>query len=188
VDLKAFSEDFYWRVTKGHLQPVLETLSYLKRETGVWLEITNLMIPGENDSPAEIEAMTRWIVEHLGPDVPLHFTAFHPDYKMTDKPATPQETLVRSREIARKIGIHHVYLGNVPDAEHASTYCHGCGALTIGRRGYVISDWNLNDDGACSNCGAPLAGVFDGPPGDWGSRRLPVRLRDFAAGKRAARA
>ena len=182
VDLKAFSEDFYWRLTKGRLQPVLETLRYLRRETGVWLEITNLMIPGENDSGAEIEAMTRWIVEHLGPDVPLHFTAFHADYKMTDKPPTPHSTLVRAREIARRNGINHVYLGNVADAERASTFCHGCGALAIGRRGYAISDWQLNDDGACNECGAPLAGVFDGPPGDWGARRRPVRLKDFAAG------
>ncbi len=181
VDLKAFTEDFYHRITGSHLEPVLETLVYLKHETEVWFEITNLMIPGENDSPAEIEAMTRWIVDNLGPDVPLHFSAFHPDWKMRDKPRTPHATLRMARRIALETGLRYVYLGNVHDADADSTYCHGCGKLIIGRDWYQLEAWSLSDDGRCRDCGTACAGVFDGPPGAWGRKRLPVRLRDFAA-------
>ncbi len=174
VDLKAFSEEFYWKVTKGHLQPVLDTLKYLKHETDVWFEITTLLIPGENDSPAEIEAMTQWIAEHLGPDVPLHFTAFHPDYRMRDKAATPHQTLIEARRIAMKNGLRYVYVGNVNDLGRQSTYCACCGERLIGRDWHRLSEWRLDPSGACLSCGTRLAGVFEAQPGDWGARRLPV--------------
>jgi pyruvate formate lyase activating enzyme len=180
VDLKGFTERFYKQVCAGHLQPVLDTLVYLKHHTDVWFEITTLLIPGENDSDAELEAMTQWVVEHLGPDVPLHFTAFHPDWKMTDKPPTPPATLARARRIALKNGVRYAYTGNVHDQEGGGTYCHRCGQKLIGRDWYVLTDWQLTDDGHCSSCGAACAGVFDGPPGSWGPKRLPVRLRHFA--------
>ncbi len=159
---------------------MLETLVYLKHETRVWFEITTLLIPGENDSEAEIEELTQWVVERLGPDVPLHFTAFHPDWKMTDTPRTPPATLTRARRIARDNGVRYAYTGNVHDPDGGSTYCHRCGETVIGRDWYVLGAWGLTDDGRCASCGAPCAGVFDGPPGDWGPRRLPVRLSDFA--------
>jgi pyruvate formate lyase activating enzyme len=180
VDLKAFTERFYARVCSGQLQPVLETLVYLKHETQVWFEITTLLIPGENDSEAEIEELTQWVVERLGPDVPLHFTAFHPDWKMTDKPNTPAATLMRARGIALKNGVRYAYTGNVHDLESGSTYCHQCKERVIGRDWYVLGAWGLTGDGRCASCGATCAGVFDGPPGDWGPRRLPVRLGDYA--------
>ncbi len=179
VDLKAFTDRFYWKICGGHLGPVLETLVYLRNETDIWLELTTLLIPGENDSAAEIDDMTRWIVEHLGPDVPLHFTAFHPDWKMLDTPRTPIETLTRSRGIAIGNGMHHVYTGNVHDYNGSSTYCHGCGELLIGRDWYELSGWKLAMDGArarCASCGAQIAGVFEAEPGSWGSRRRPVRI------------
>jgi pyruvate formate lyase activating enzyme len=176
VDLKAFTEDFYSRVCAGHLQPVLDTLEYLKRETEVWFEITNLLIPGKNDSAEEVDAMTRWIVQRLGPDVPIHFTAFHPDYKMLDTPPTPPETLTRAREIALANGIRHAYTGNVFDADGGSTYCPGCGERVIERDWYTLGEYRLTDDGRCVTCGARLPGVFDSAPGRWGRRRLPVRL------------
>jgi pyruvate formate lyase activating enzyme len=182
VDLKAFSESFYHRVCSGHLAPVLETLEYLKHETDVWFEITTLLIPGANDSPAEIEAASRFVVERLGPDIPWHFTAFHPDYRMLDRPHTPPETLRRARQIAREHGIRHVYTGNVHDREGQSTYCAGCGELVIGRDWYTLDAWNLDDEGGCLGCGTRLPGVFDGPPGTWGARRLPVRLSGTVLG------
>jgi len=180
VDLKAFSEDFYRKVCNGELAAVLETLVYLKRETNVWFEITTLLIPGENDSEAEIEAETQWIAENLGPDVPLHFSAFHPDWKMLDKTATPPATLARARAIAVKNGLRYVYTGNVHDPAGASTYCHGCGGLLIERDWYELGRWNLAADGRCRSCGAVCAGVFEESPGAWGRRRQPVRLCDFA--------
>ena len=181
VDLKAFTEAFYWRLCGGHLEPVLETLKYLKHETQVWFELTTLLIPGENDSDAEIEAMTQWVVSELGPDVPMHFTAFHPDWKMTDTPPTPAATLTRARRIALRNGVRYAYTGNVHDPEGDSTYCHHCGQKLIGRDWYVLSTWNLDEHGACKKCGTSCAGVFEAKPGTWGSRRQPVRLRDFAA-------
>jgi pyruvate formate lyase activating enzyme len=181
VDLKAFTEQFYKQITVGHLQPVLDTLEYLKKETNVWFEITTLLIPGENDSEKEIEELTQWVMEHLGPDVPLHFTAFHPDFKMLDKPSTPSSTLTRARRIAMKNGLRYAYTGNVHDEEGGSTYCHHCGRKLIGRDWYVMTDWHLTDDGLCLSCGTPCAGVFEGPPGNWGAKRLPVRLKDFAS-------
>jgi len=181
VDLKGFTDDFYHRVCGGHLQPVLETLEYLAHETPVWLEITNLLIPGVNDSDDEIDALSRWVAERLGPDVPLHFTAFHPDWKMLDHPPTPPATLTRARRIALANGVRYAYTGNVHDEEGGSTLCHACGERLIGRDWYVLTDWNLTPEGNCAACGTPCAGRFAGPPGTWGPRRLPVRLRDFAA-------
>jgi pyruvate formate lyase activating enzyme len=181
VDLKAFSEDFYRRTCSGHLEPVLDTLRYLRRETGVWLEITTLLIPGENDSDAELEAASAWVARELGPEVPWHFTAFHPDYRMLDRPATPPETLSRARRIARSHGLRYVYTGNVRDPEGGSTWCHACGALLVGRDGYRLTAWALEAGGRCRACGAPCPGVFESAPGDWGPRRQPVRLAQAAA-------
>jgi pyruvate formate lyase activating enzyme len=178
VDLKAFTDEFYHGICAGRLHPVLETLEYLVHETSVWLEITNLMIPGLNDAPEETDAMTRWIVEHLGPDVPVHFTAFHPDWKLRGRPPTPPETLTRAREIARANGVRYAYTGNVHDGAGQSTYCHACGAVLIERDWYELGAWRLDEHGRCAACGARCAGVFDGVPGRWGARRLPVRLRD----------
>ncbi len=176
VDLKAFSEDFYHRVCGGRLQTVLDTLVHLKRETEVWFELTTLLIPGENDSDAEIHRASDWILENLGPDVPWHFTAFHPDYRMLDKPPTPAATLQRARAIARGHGVRHVYTGNVHDPEGQSTRCHACGALLIERDGYRLGVWRLAADGRCQACGMRCPGVFEAAPGHWGSRRLPVHL------------
>ncbi len=176
VDLKGFTDGFYHDICAGHLEPVLETLEYLKLETDVWFEITNLLIPGLNDSNAEIDAMTRWVVERLGPDVPMHFTAFHPDWKMRDRPPTPPETLTRARRIATDNGVRHAYTGNVHDPEGGSTYCPSCGELLIERDWFVLGTWNLAEDGRCRACGAACAGVFEREPGAWGARRLPVRL------------
>jgi pyruvate formate lyase activating enzyme len=177
VDLKAFSDDFYRQICAGRLQPVLDTLQYLRHDTDVWLEITNLLIPGLNDAPAETDAMTRWIVEHLGPDVPVHFTAFHPDWKLQDRPPTPPATLTRAREIALANGIRHAYTGNVHDAEGQSTRCHACDAVLIERDWYELGAWRLDDRGRCAACGEPCAGVFEGAPGRWGARRLALRMR-----------
>jgi pyruvate formate lyase activating enzyme len=177
IDLKAFSDDFYRKVCGGRLDPVLETLRYLKHETEVWFEITTLLIPGENDSEAEIHAASRWISENLGPDVPWHFTAFHPDYRMLDRDRTPADALRRARETARSHGIRYVYTGNVRDRTGGSTFCHECGERLIERDGYLLNQWSLSADGCCRGCGAPCAGVFESTPGDWGARRLPVRLR-----------
>jgi pyruvate formate lyase activating enzyme len=181
VDLKAFTEDFYRKITGSALQPVLDTLVYLVNETDVWLELTTLLIPGENDSDAELDAMTAWVRENLGPDVPMHFTAFHPDFKMRDKPSTPHATLLRARDIARRNGINYAFVGNVHDADASSTYCPGCGAKVIGRDWYSLGEWKLTDDGHCQGCGTTIAGVFDGPPEHWGGRRQPVRMAEFAA-------
>ena len=180
VDLKAFTEKFYHELCTADLSRVLDTLKYLKHETDVWFEITDLLIPGENDSEAEIDMMTRWVVENLGRDVPVHFSAFHPDWKMMDKPRTPKETLVRARKIAMENGILHAYTGNVHDPEGDATYCHSCGDLLIGRDWYELSTWKLsfegNYTGNCGSCGTPVAGVFDGPPGNWGRKRVPIRF------------
>ena len=179
VDLKGFTERFYHDICGGSLAAVLETLQYLRHETDVWFEITNLIIPGENDADAELEGMTAWIVEHLGSDVPVHFTAFHPDYRMLDRPPTPPEPLSRARRIARANGLHHAYTGNVHDEDGGSTTCTGCGQRLIGRDWYVLTHWGLDETGACTECGTRLAGHFDGPPGTWGAKRQPVRLADF---------
>ena len=176
VDLKAFTEDFYKHVCGGKLASVLETLEYLRHETDVWFELTTLLIPGMNDGDDELDRMTSWVVEHLGPDVPMHFTAFHPDFKLMDRPPTPPETLTRARRIAKANGVHHAYTGNVHDTEGGTTWCSGCGGLLIERDWYVLGRYRLTDDGRCPDCGTPCPGVLAGRPGTWGARRIPVRM------------
>jgi pyruvate formate lyase activating enzyme len=175
VDLKAFTEDFYHRLCYAQLQPVLDTLVYLRRETDVWFEVTTLLIPGENDSRGELDRASDWFAANLGPDVPWHFTAFHPDFKMLDKPRTPPAILTRAREIARAKGLKHVYTGNVHDHTGGSTWCPACGALLIERDWYELGAYNL-DGNRCRACGSEIAGRFERQPGTWGARRLPVRL------------
>ena len=182
VDLKGFTEAFYRDVCAAELEPVLDTLRYLKHETDVWFELTTLLIPGLNDDDDELDAMTRWVVDALGPDVPMHFTAFHPDYKMLDRPPTPAATLSRARRIALSNGVRYAYTGNVHDEAGGMTYCHNCGERLIGRDWYVLTAWNLTGDGRCLRCGTACAGVFDGPPGHWGARRQPVRLQNYELG------
>ncbi len=180
IDLKGFSEDFYRKLTGGHLQPVLDTIEYAVNETNCWVELTTLLIPGHNDSEAEITRMVDWIVEHCGADVPLHFTAFHPDFRMLDVPPTPPETLQQARKIAMNAGLHYVYTGNVLDPAGQATYCPGCKQPVIGRAGYDITQWQIKE-GCCTHCGTRIAGVFEDHPGNWGSRRLPIRLQQQMA-------
>jgi pyruvate formate lyase activating enzyme len=184
IDLKGFTERFYKNLCSARLAPVLETLDYLKHETDVWFEITTLLIPGENDEPAEIEALSRWVMDRLGPDVPLHFTAFHPDWKMLDKSPTPATTLKTARRIALDAGLRYVFTGNIHDPAGQSTYCHACGSVLIGRDWYELSTWNLTADGCCASCQTPCAGLFEEGAGHWGRRRLPVRLMDTAVAVR----
>jgi pyruvate formate lyase activating enzyme len=171
VDLKGFTEHFYKKLCFASLAPVLETLVYLKRETKVWFEITTLLIPGQNDSEAEVDQLCGWVLEHLGPEVPLHFTAFHPDFKLTELAGTPASTLVRARTQARNAGLRHVYTGNVHDTVGQSTYCAGCDTLLIERDWYRLGAFRL-EHGRCPKCDARLAGSYDARPGDWGPRRL----------------
>ncbi|MBI2168793.1 MAG: AmmeMemoRadiSam system radical SAM enzyme [Actinobacteria bacterium] len=182
VDLKAFTQDFYKHVCGGDLQPVLDTLVYLRHETDVWFEITTLLIPGHNDSDAELHAECEWIAEHLGDDVPVHFTAFHPDFKMMDIERTPAATLTRARDIARSKGLKYVYTGNVHDSDGGSTYCPGCGRRVVERDWYVLGEYHLDGEGRCESCGAQIPGVFAGPPGTWGRQRIPVRLSSRSEG------
>ncbi len=181
VDLKAFTERFYEKRCAGKLAPVLDTLKYLVHETKVWTEITTLLIPGENDGDDELDALTRWVAKELNPDVPLHFTAFHPDYHMLDKAPTPIETLRRARRIGLNNGLHHVYIGNVRDPGREATICPTCGARLIGRDRYEITAYRLDADGRCLACGTKLAGVFAEKAGTWGARRLPVAIERYAA-------
>ena len=174
VDLKAFTDHFYHTLCGAHLQPVLETLEYIKHETDVWLELTTLLIPGQNDSEAETQKMTQWVVEHLGSDVPMHFSVFHPDWKMRNISSTPHETVLKARQIALNNGVHHVYVGNMHNKQADSTYCHHCGALLIGRDWYQLEDWKLTEDGKCPACGTTCAGVFEKQPGSWGAKRVTV--------------
>jgi pyruvate formate lyase activating enzyme len=178
IDLKAFTEDFYHRITGSHLKNVLETLSYLKHETDVWFEITNLVIPGENDSDKEFNEMTEWIVKELGSDVPLHFSAFHPDWKMRDKPRTTLQTLQKARSIAIMNGLHYVYTGNVHDPAGDTTYCYECGEELIIRDWYEIKGWSMNQAGECPKCHTLCVGVFEPEHGKWGSKRVPIRIND----------
>ncbi|MEE8388013.1 MAG: AmmeMemoRadiSam system radical SAM enzyme [Acidiferrobacterales bacterium] len=180
IDLKGFTEEFYFKLTGAHLQPVLDTLKYIQHETDVWLEITTLLIPGRNDSDDELDAMTRWVVENLGSEVPIHFSAFHPDWKMMDVPHTPPSTLTRARDIAIKNGVRYAYVGNVHNPDADSTWCYHCGEKLIGRDWYVLSDWNITKEGNCMFCQTPVAGVFEEKPGNWGARRQAVRLQNFA--------
>ncbi|QKO23142.1 AmmeMemoRadiSam system radical SAM enzyme [Rhodoferax sp. BAB1] len=176
VDLKAFSDDFYFRLTGSHLQPVLDTLVYLRHETQVWFEITTLLIPGHNDSDEEITAMSRWIMRELGPDVPLHFTAFHPDHKMPDVPATPASTLIRARRIALDHGLHYVYTGNVRNAEGDTTFCPHCRQSLIERDWHRIANYRLRPDGRCPHCDTAIAGRFAEQAGNFGRRRIPIAI------------
>ena len=178
VDLKAFTDEFYVKLTGAHLAPILSTLKFLKHETEVWFEITTLLIPGKNDSDAELEAMCAWIARELGPDVPLHFSAFHPDWKMTDVPATPAATLARARRIGQNRGLHYVYTGNVHDAEGGTTYCPHCGAALIVRDWYNILNYRVSQDGRCRECGGAVAGRFQAfdIKQQFGQKRMPVRL------------
>lgn len=175
VDLKAFTDRFYYKICGGHLAPVLETLQYIKHETDTWLELTTLLIPGENDSTDELDAMSRWVVEELGPDVPMHFTAFHPDWKMRDIASTPAATLRRAREIAMANGVRYAYMGNVHDPAGSSTWCHSCGELLIERDWHRLGKWGIDPKGCCASCGACVAGFFDEQPGQGVTR--PVRVR-----------
>lgn len=189
VDLKGFTDDFYRQYCAGRLQPVLDTLRWIARESKVWLEITNLLIPQANDAPDDIKRMCQWIVEELGPDVPLHFSAFHPDFKLTDRGPTPMPTLLAAYDIARQAGISYTYTGNVIDHQRQHTYCPGCGRAVIERNGYDILSYALQvgrlskssyETGRCAFCQTPIAGRFEDAPGSWGSRRLPVRIDSYA--------
>ncbi len=177
VDLKAFTEEFYFRLTGAHLAPVLDTLRYLRHETDVWLEITTLLIPGRNDSDDELYQLSKWVAAELGPDVPLHFTAFHPDWKMRDIPPTPPQTLSRARTIALGEGLHYVYTGNVHDTEGGTTFCPGCGGALIVRDWHQILVYRVSPDGRCTGCGAPLAGRFARFDGQFGRRRMPIAIQ-----------
>jgi pyruvate formate lyase activating enzyme len=176
IDLKGFTDEFYVKLTGAHLQPVLDTLAYVHHETNCWLEITTLLIPGHNDSDAELTALTKWVAQELGADVPLHFSAFHPDWKMTDVSPTPASTLTRARRIALDNGLHYVYTGNVHDLEGGTTYCASCHAPLIVRDWYKINQYNVTENGACAQCGASLAGRFGKFSHPFGPRRIPVYM------------
>jgi pyruvate formate lyase activating enzyme len=186
IDLKAFTEEFYEKVTFSRLPVVLETLEYLAT-TGVWFEITTLLIPGHNDSDDEVARQCAWLAEHLGPDVPLHFSAFHPDFKMRDVPPTPPRTLRRARRIALAHGLRYVYTGNIHDPAGQTTLCPSCGAAVVERDWYVMRRYRLTDHGTCVHCGHQIPGVYDGPAGTWGARRLPVTITDSGTGRGDAR-
>ncbi len=177
VDLKSFREDFYNDLTGGRLDPVKETLQWLAGETDVWLEITNLIVPGANDSPDELREMCDWIVDSLGPDVPLHFSAFHPDFKLTDRDPTPPETLLLAHNLAVEAGLRYVYTGNIHDPRRQSTLCPACQGVVIERNGYLLGKYSL-DGNVCRHCKAQIAGRFDARPGNWGTKRMPVRISD----------
>jgi pyruvate formate lyase activating enzyme len=175
IDLKAFTDDFYRHLCGARLGPVLDTLEWLA-EQDVWLEVTTLLLPDLNDSDAELHLMADWFAEHLGADVPWHFTAFHPDYRMADHPATPPATLFRARRIAMQHGMRYVYTGNVHDVDGGTTTCAACHTEVVIRDWHRIEQYALTDDGRCLQCGAQVPGVFDGPVGQWGGRRRPLRL------------
>jgi pyruvate formate lyase activating enzyme len=176
VDLKAFTDGFYEKLCYAELERVKETLLYLKHGTDVWFEITTLLIPGHNDSPEEIDRLCDWVSSAIGPDVPLHFTAFHPDFRMRDVPRTPPGTLHRAREQAKRHGIHHVYTGNVHDSEGQSTYCSSCSGRVIERNWYSLGAYEL-DGNRCRACDAVLPGVYPaGGPGNWGPKRRRLHI------------
>ena len=187
VDLKAFTDDFYRRLCNAHIEPVLDTIRWLVHETDVWVELTNLVIPGENDSRDELTQMCNWIVEELGPDVPLHFSGFHPDFELLHLPPTPLSTLLMARDIAQKAGINYAYTGNVLDPETQATYCPSCGEMVIERSGYTIGSYHLKVDAEdpsgsahCRKCGEAIAGHYGPVPGNWGSRRHPVQIGNYS--------
>ena len=178
VDLKAFTDEFYFKQTGAHLQPVLDTLTYLKHETDVWFEITTLLIPGKNDSDEELTAMCAWLRKELGRDVPIHFSAFHPDHKMLDTPATPASTLIRARDIALRAGLDYVYTGNVHHREGDTTFCPNCDSALIERDWYQINGYRLTENGRCAHCDTEIAGRFDAAVGNFGRQRIPVRIAE----------
>ncbi len=180
VDLKGFSEEFYFKLASGHLDPVLDTLRWLVHESDVWVELTTLIIPQANDSDDELKRMCDWIAADLRPDVPIHFTAFHPDFRLKDRGPTPVATLQRAYQIARAAGLQYVYTGNVSDREHQSTFCPGCGSVVIERDRYFLGAYAL-DGNRCRQCGRKIEGRFDVAPGNWGARRMPIRISAFAA-------
>ncbi len=174
VDLKGFTDEFYVKQCGAHLEPVKETLKYLCNETDVWVEITTLLIPGLNDSKDEIASMSEWVRNELGREVPLHFTAFHPDYKMTDRPVTPARTLIEAREIALKTGLSYVYTGNVHNIAGDTTHCPECGSDLIVRDWYEIKQYRLTQDGHCPDCHAAIAGHFESFKKAYGRHRMRV--------------
>jgi pyruvate formate lyase activating enzyme len=180
VDLKAFTDDFYFKLTGSHLQPVLDTLIYLKHETRVWFEITTLLIPGKNDSDEELTALCRWIHNALGSDVPLHFSAFHPEHKMTDIPATKASTLIRARDIALKIGLQFVYTGNIHNIETETTYCPNCHAQLIVRDWHHIVKYKLSENGSCPSCQTSIPGRFSSAPARGHARRIPISICSYS--------
>ncbi|MCU0713583.1 MAG: AmmeMemoRadiSam system radical SAM enzyme, partial [Pirellula sp.] len=178
VDLKAFTESFYHKITYSHLEPVLDTLRYIKHHTDVWLEITNLVIPNANDSPDELARMCDFLVKELGDDVPVHFSAFHPDFRMQDRPNTPHETLIRAYDIAKAAGLKYAYVGNVHDSIRSSTYCSVCRELLVERDWYQLGRYELKG-ALCRFCGTRQSGRFSESPGDWGPKRLPININRF---------
>ncbi len=181
IDLKAFSQDFYYKLCTAKLQPILETCKYLKDETDIWFEITTLLIPDENDSNQELEQLCQWVIDNLGNDVPIHFSAFHPDFKMTDKNKTPMNTLLRAYKIAKDAGVNHVYCGNIHHQESDTTYCPNCNEILIARDWYEINKYNLGQDGHCQNCNSKIAGRFTDSNGNWGRKRRRIDMTAFAA-------
>ena len=192
VDLKGLTDDFYQRLTLSHLQPVLDTLQWIKQETDVWLEVTNLIIPGENDARDDIQRLSSWIAAHLGAEVPLHFTQFRPHYRLSDSQPTPPATLIDARELALHCGLKYVYTGNVEDPDRQSTYCPACGWLLIERNVYDLGRYNIRG-GRCAHCRQPIAGLFEDalpsrkrrlvsidpwPPGDAGDAIPPHTRAD----------
>ncbi len=177
IDLKGFTEEYYHKVCGGHLDRVLETIEWAVHESPAWIELTTLVVPGHNDSDAELTRMARWVIDHVGPDVPMHFSAFHPDWKMLDVSATPPQTLARARRIAMDAGVHFAYTGNVHDPDGDTTFCPSCQTPVIERDWYEILRYDLDPQGACPTCGTVIPGVFEVAAGTWGRRRLPVTLR-----------
>ncbi len=177
IDLKGFTEEYYHKVCGGHLDRVLESIEWAVHESPAWIELTTLVVPGHNDSDAELTRMARWVIDHVGPDVPMHFSAFHPDWKMLDVSATPPQTLARARRIAMDAGVHFAYTGNVHDPDGDTTFCPSCQTPVIERDWYEILRYDLDPQGACPTCGTVIPGVFEVAAGTWGRRRLPVTLR-----------
>lgn len=183
VDLKAFTPDFYRKLCAAEIDVVKDTLRYLVHQTSVWVEITTLLIPGQNDAPSEIRALAQWVKDELRAEIPLHFSAFHPDYRMSDLPPTPKETCQMAREVALEVGLHHVFTGNIDDATGQSSYCPKCSALLLARRGYEVRAVELRE-GRCGRCGEELGGRFDhGPIGGFGSRRIPIAVPSVPASR-----
>lgn len=178
IDLKGFTDRFYRKLTGAEIRPVLDSIVYAVHETACLVELTTLLIPGENDSDAEVRDLAAWVLAECGPDVPLHFTAFTPHYRMMDTPKTSLNSVLRAREIAREVGLHHVYVGNVNHEAAQSSYCSGCGVRVIGRNWHELSQWHLDGQGGCLKCGTKLPGRLDGPPGTWGRKRRPVQLAE----------